>query len=157
MKTYFHLIYSAYRFNCHSLLVCCFLFFFNFNSIQNQLRILVLSHYYGAIMNISGQVISLSGNFSHKAVICCMLCSVAQSCPTLRAPVDCSLLGSSLRGIFQARILKWIAISSSSFLTQGSDWYLSCLSCIGRWILYHSAAWEAWLLFSLLIVSAFKK
>ena len=32
---------------------------------------------------------------------------VAQLCPTLRDPMDCSLLGSSIHGIFQARVLEW--------------------------------------------------
>ena len=36
---------------------------------------------------------------------------VAQSCPTLCNPVDCSLPGSSVHGIFQAIVLEWIAIS----------------------------------------------
>ena len=36
---------------------------------------------------------------------------VAQSCPTLSHPVDCSLPGSSVRGIFQARVLEWGAIA----------------------------------------------
>ena len=38
---------------------------------------------------------------------------VAQSCPTLRDPVDCSLPGSSIHGIFQARALEWGAIALS--------------------------------------------
>ena len=38
---------------------------------------------------------------------------VAQSCPTLCDPMDCSLPGSSVHGIFQARILEWGAISFS--------------------------------------------
>ena len=38
---------------------------------------------------------------------------VAQSCPTLCEPMDCSLPGSSVHGIFQARILEWVAISFS--------------------------------------------
>ena len=38
---------------------------------------------------------------------------VAQSCPTLCNPVNCSLPGSSVHGIFQARILEWVAISFS--------------------------------------------
>ena len=38
---------------------------------------------------------------------------VAQSCPTLRDPMDCSLPGSSVHGIFQARILEWVAIAFS--------------------------------------------
>ena len=39
---------------------------------------------------------------------------VAQSCPTLSNPMDCSLLGSSIHGIFKARVLEWGAISSSN-------------------------------------------
>ena len=38
---------------------------------------------------------------------------VAQSCPTLYNPMDCSLPGSSFHGILQARILEWVAISFS--------------------------------------------
>ena len=38
---------------------------------------------------------------------------VAQSCPTLCDPMDCSLPGSSVHGIFQARVLEWIVISFS--------------------------------------------
>ena len=39
---------------------------------------------------------------------------VVQLCPTLRDPMDCSLLGSSIHGIFQARILEWGAIAFSA-------------------------------------------
>ena len=42
----------------------------------------------------------------------------AQSCPTLCDPMDCSLPGSSLHGILQARVLEWVAISFS----RGSSW-----------------------------------
>ena len=38
---------------------------------------------------------------------------VAQSCPTLSDPMDCSLPGPSVRGIFQARVLEWGAIAFS--------------------------------------------
>ena len=38
---------------------------------------------------------------------------VAQSCPTLSDPMDCSLPGSSVRGIFQARVLEWVTIAFS--------------------------------------------
>ena len=40
---------------------------------------------------------------------------VAQSCPTLHDPMDCSLPGSSVHGIFQARVLEWGAIAFSRF------------------------------------------
>ena len=43
---------------------------------------------------------------------------VTQSCPTLCYPMDCSLPGSSVHGIFQARVLEWVAISFS----RGSSW-----------------------------------
>ena len=38
---------------------------------------------------------------------------VAQLCPTLSDPMGCSLTGSSVRGIFQARVLEWGAIAFS--------------------------------------------
>ena len=37
---------------------------------------------------------------------------VAQLCPTLCDPINCSIPGSSIHGIFQARVLEWGAISS---------------------------------------------
>ena len=40
---------------------------------------------------------------------------VAQLCPTLRDPMDCSLPGSSVHGIFQARVLEWDAIAFSIY------------------------------------------
>ena len=69
---------------------------------------------------------------------------VAQSCPTLSDPMDWSLPGSSIHGIFQARVLEWGAIAFSEqhwsellfqgiFLTQRSNPGLQ--HC--RWILYH--------------------
>ena len=44
---------------------------------------------------------------------------VAQSCPTLRDPMDCSPPGSSIHGIFQARVLEWGAIAFS-------HWWATC-------------------------------
>ena len=49
---------------------------------------------------------------------------IAQSCPTLSDLMDCSLPGSSVHGIFQARILEWVAIAFSGKLDihmQNSD------------------------------------
>ena len=46
---------------------------------------------------------------------------VAQSCLTLRDPMDCSLPGSSIRGIFQERVLEWVAISFSRGSSQSRD------------------------------------
>ena len=44
---------------------------------------------------------------------------VTQLCPTLSKPMDCSLPGSSTHLIFQARVLAWVAITFSSYLTNG--------------------------------------
>ena len=46
---------------------------------------------------------------------------VAQSCPTLRHPMDCSPPGSSAHGIFQARVMEWGAIAFSMISTQFSS------------------------------------
>ena len=47
---------------------------------------------------------------------------VAQSCPTLCDPMNYSLPGSSIHGIFQARVLEWVAISFSRRSSQPRDW-----------------------------------
>ena len=52
---------------------------------------------------------------------------VAQSCPTLLDSMDCSLPGSSIHGIFQARVLEWGAIAFSEHVT--SVFKLLLLSC----------------------------
>ena len=48
-----------------------------------------------------------------KAIIMLEGRTVTQSCPTLCDPMDCSLPGFSVYGIFQARVLEWVAISFS--------------------------------------------
>ena len=68
------------------------------------------------------------------------VCSAAQSCPTLCDPMDCSPPGSSAHGILQARMLEWVAMSSSRGSSQLRDW--TCISYIGRQI-YPWATWEA--------------
>ena len=47
--------------------------------------------------------------------------AVTQSCPTLCNPMDCSLPGSSIHGVFQARVLEWVAISFSRASSQLRD------------------------------------
>ena len=46
---------------------------------------------------------------------------VAQLCPTLCDPMDCSLPGSSIHGIFQARVLEWGAIAFSKVGKKGKE------------------------------------
>ena len=64
----------------------------------------------------------------------------AQSWSILRDPMNYRLPGSSVHRIFQARILKWVAISSSRGSSQSRD--RTCVSCIGRQIPYHWGTWE---------------
>ena len=66
---------------------------------------------------------------------------LAQLCLTLFYP--CSPPGSSARGILQARILEWVAISYCRASSQPRDrTHVSCISCIGRGIHYYCATWE---------------
>ena len=51
---------------------------------------------------------------------------VAQSCPTLSDPTDCSLPGSSTHGIFQARVLEWGAIAWHTVSTQKHPFLRLC-------------------------------
>ena len=57
--------------------------------------------------------------------------------------MGCSPPGSSVHGISQARILEWVAIFNSRGSSWPRDWtHVSCLSCIGRRILYYRTTWE---------------
>ena len=75
----------------------------------------------------------------HDARSCSLTCVQLFATPGTiahRAPLS--------RGLSRARILEWVAISSS----KGSSWprdrtCISCISCVGRQILYHWATWEA--------------
>ena len=70
--------------------------------------------------------------------VCMHACSVAQSCLTLCNPMGCRPSGSSVHGIFQARIVQWVAISYSKGSSQPRDrTHISCISWTGRQILYH--------------------
>ena len=66
--------------------------------------------------NLRGR--SISSDPKHGLKVSCLRkvkseSEVTQSCPTLCNPTDCSLSGSSVHGIFQARVLEWGAISFS--------------------------------------------
>ena len=65
----------------------------------------------------------------------------AQSCLTLCNPMDCSPPSSSVYGILQARILERVAMDSSRGSSPPRDW--TCISCIGKLVIYHLATWEA--------------
>ena len=64
-----------------------------------------------------------------------IIVQVTQSCPTLCDPVHYSPPGSSVDGIFWARIVEWVAISSSRGFSQSKD--QTQVSCIAGKALYH--------------------
>ena len=68
----------------------------------------------------------------------CVRAKSLQSCPTVCEPMDCSPPGSSVLGILQARILEWVAMSSSRGASRPRDrTHISQVSCIGKWVLNH--------------------
>ena len=72
---------------------------------------------------------------------CCCCYLVTKLAPALCNPMDYSPSGSSVHGILQVRILEWVATSASMgfFWPRGR----TCISCIGRQILYHWATCKA--------------
>ena len=70
----------------------------------------------------------------HSLSFTCLPAKLLQSCPTHCEPIDCSPPGSSVHGILQARILRWVATPSSRGSSQPRDQTLvSYVSCTGRW------------------------
>ena len=81
----------------------------------------------------------------------CVHAQSLPSCLSLCNPMDCSLPGSSIRGILQARVLQWVAMPSSRDRTH--VFYISCIA--GR-LFTHWATWEA-LSFIIWILDSFHK
>ena len=71
--------------------------------------VFILSHFHRPIAKLWTDCLG----FQRPALVHC-----AQSCPTLCDPTDCSLPGSSVHGVFLARIREWVAMPSS----KGSSW-----------------------------------
>ena len=63
--------------------------------------------------------------------VCLIVCVCAQLCPTLGDPMDCIPPGSAANGVFQARVLEWVAISSSRRSSWPRDW--TCVLCLLHW------------------------
>ena len=87
---------------------------------------LLLTQYYTVLIPISTVIMIMFLVYN----MMCMLSCVQPFCDLM----DCSQAGSSVHGIFQARILDWVAVSSSRGSSQPRDG--THVSCIGRWILY---------------------
>ena len=79
---------------------------------------------------VRGSTHSRGTSSALKTTFILCTCSVAQSCPTLCDPMDCSPQGSSVHGISQARILEWTANSYSRGSSWPRDWIQ--VSCTDR-------------------------
>ena len=92
-----------------------------------------------------GSLVILIFNFILISIeVCVCTCSVSQSYLTLCDPIKCGPTASSIHGISQARILERVVISSSRGSSWPMDWtFISCISLLVSWILYHCATWEA--------------
>ena len=71
------------------------------------------------------------------------VCVHSQSLPILWNPMDLSPPGSSVHGIFQVRILELVSFPLHGIFPSQNRTHISCISCIGRWILYHCTSWES--------------
>ena len=87
------------------------------------------------IMQSSKKIIYLYTYINRKNLhVTCMRAKLLQSCPVLCNPMDCSLPGSLVHGILQARILEWVAMPSSRKSFQPRDQTLnSRLLCFLHW------------------------
>ena len=76
---------------------------------------------HGVAHNKSNMTEKLSLYIWYSLNFVCVCVLVAQSCPTLCDPMDCSPPGFSVHGILQARILEWVVISFSRGSSQPRD------------------------------------
>ena len=93
------------------------------------------------INNMSPHLVYITVQCENNYVSCACLCAHSLSHVWLCDFMDCSPPGSSVRGIFQARILEQAAISFSRGFSWPRD--QSHLFCIGRQIPYHWTTWKA--------------
>ena len=85
----------------------------------------------GSLLMLAGQRSNSETLTSLRFLSSCVHAKSLQSCLTLCNPVDCSPSGCSVHGIFQARILEWVAISFSRGSSRPRD--QTCVSCLLPW------------------------
>ena len=86
----------------------------------------LLSSYLNSTLFFMKSFLAITSSNTHidDSILCVCVCVYAkllQSCPTLCDPMDCSLPGSSIHGILQARILEWVAMPFSRASFQPRD------------------------------------
>ena len=124
----------------------CFIIFYknyfwycNMVTLEITFSLLPREYYYCLLRAVVIHLFSDFLNYLARTV-----CSVTQLWLSLCHLKDCSPLGSSVHGIFQARILQWVVFCYSRV----SSWprngtHIFCVSCTDSQILYHCATWEA--------------
>ena len=136
---YWSFSFSISHFNEYSGLTSFRIDWFDLLAVQGTLKSLLQRH------SVKASILGPSALFmvplSHpymltwKTMRACVLSRFSRV--RLFATMDCSPPGSSVQGILQARILEWVAISSSRRSSQPRDRaHISDLSCTGRWVLY---------------------
>ena len=104
-------------------------------TIHNVSAWVLLLYYNYEDVNIGGSGIKDTQDISVLSLWCVLSCFSRQSCPTLCDPTACSLPGSSVHGVLQARILERAAMPSS----RGASWPRGqiCISSTGQQVLFH--------------------
>ena len=131
----------------------CFLFHLSCQETHSEIQCLIMEISSSWVLLIYTILFSFKSMFCLCTQNCCFILCLyyatistksLQSCPTVCGPRNYSFPGSSVHEILQARILEWVAIfgSRESSRPRGLT-HISCVSCIGRQILYHCATWEA--------------
>ena len=89
-----------------------------------------MCHYYWALRTTKDLAAATKTHIMHARA------KLLQTCLTLCNSMDHSTPGSFVHGILQARILEWVAVSSSRGSSQWRNWaHISYVSCIDRWVL----------------------
>ena len=86
-----------------------------------KIRILIMARCVSEGVFETWNVIKSLAQFLAHSHHCESESEVVQSCPTLCDPMECSLPGFSVHGIFQARVLEWVAISFSRWSSRPRD------------------------------------
>ena len=131
---YWSFSFSLSPFNKYSGLISFTTHWFDLLAVQRTLKSFL--HYHNLKASILQHSVFFMVQLSHPYMTTgkSVKMLVTQSCPTLCDPMDCNPSGSSVRGILQARIPEWVAISFFSASSQARD--LTQVSCIaGRFFI----------------------
>ena len=99
--------------------VICWLVFWSTIDLHHYVSSWYITQWF--YISIHNTIITIDKSSYHLLPYKDICCLVTKQCPSLCDPMDCSLPGSSVHGILQARMLKWVTISSSRRSSQPRD------------------------------------